>query len=192
VRVKDAFTRLWWLSPSPHPYADNRNVLVPYSGAMQALLRTKKYNAGLRPSGHDIGPKSFLKKNGGAIPPNLLRIEAQEIHVPDSVLSGSNTGSFDAYQLFCREHEIQPHPARMPLALAEFFVKLCTRPGDLVFDPFAGSNTTGAAAERNKRSWISIEARSDYAQAGRGRFMPPSRIQLPAKAIRNGPRKKRH
>jgi DNA modification methylase len=35
----------------------------------------------------------------------------------------------------------------MPTEIAEFFIRFLTDPGDLVFDPFAGSNTTGAVAE---------------------------------------------
>ena len=36
------------------------------------------------------------------------------------------------------------HPARMPPELVEFFVRFLTDGSDLVLDPFAGSNTTGA------------------------------------------------
>jgi DNA modification methylase len=35
-----------------------------------------------------------------------------------------------------------------------FFIKLLTDPDDLVVDPFAGSNTTGAVAESLHRRWI--------------------------------------
>jgi site-specific DNA-methyltransferase (cytosine-N4-specific) len=54
IRVKDAFTRIWWMSPSPRPKADNRKILQPYSKSMQTLLRKKKYNPGKRPSEHRI------------------------------------------------------------------------------------------------------------------------------------------
>ena len=170
VRVKDAFTRLWWMSATPHPYADNTKVLQPYSKSMKALLKSKRYNAGLRPSEHRIGKTSFLTDNGGAIPPNVIRQEYAEDGFPDNVLSGSNTGSSDSYLHFCRENGIVPHPARMPSVLADFFVKLCTRPKDLVLDPFAGSNTTGAVAEGLGRAWIGIEAQQAYANAGASRF----------------------
>jgi hypothetical protein len=42
---------------------------------------------------------------------------------------------------------VNKRPARFPTALPEFFIKLLTEPGDHVLDPFAGSNTTGEAAE---------------------------------------------
>lgn len=40
-----------------------------------------------------------------------------------------------------------------------------TEPGDLVLDIFAGSNTTGEAAEDNKRRWISYEIKREYVAA---------------------------
>jgi len=168
VRVKDAFTRLWWLSPTPKPKADNRRVLTPYSSSMRDLLKKKKYNSGRRPSEHAIGRRSFFSDNGGAIPPNVLTFG--EENVPESVLAGSNTSSSDDYQRFCKRFDLEMHPARMPLNLAKFFIAMCTDAGDLVLDPFAGSNTTGAAADQLKRKWMSIEADEDYANSGLGRF----------------------
>jgi site-specific DNA-methyltransferase (cytosine-N4-specific) len=54
--------------------------------------------------------------------------------------------------------------------LARFFVEFLTDRGDLVLDPFAGSNTTGAVAEKLGRRWIGIEANADYARGSVGRF----------------------
>src|SRR4029078_4460644 len=48
VRVKDSFTRVWWLSPTPHPKADNRRVLTEYSASMKRLLERGTYNGGRR------------------------------------------------------------------------------------------------------------------------------------------------
>jgi DNA modification methylase len=58
----------------------------------------------------------------------------------------------------------------MPADLAKFFIRFLTDAGDIVFDPFGGSNTTGAAAEELERFWISIEASADYIKGSRGRF----------------------
>src|SRR5437763_1547327 len=66
VRVKDSFTRVWWLSPTPHPKADNRRVLTGYSASMRRLLERGTYNGGNRPSQHLVGHESFLRDNGGA------------------------------------------------------------------------------------------------------------------------------
>lgn len=157
IRVKDSYTHIWWMAPTVRPKADNRHVLKEYSPAMLKLLASKKYNAGKRPSQHHIGKSSFLRNNNGAIPSNVFSI--------------ANTRANDDYQKYCREHGFQLHPARMPMELAEFFVKFLTEPRDLVLDPFAGSNTTGAAAERLKRRWVSIEPNEDYVAGSRGRFL---------------------
>lgn len=156
IRVKDSFSRFWWLSSSERPKADNRNVLKEYSESMKKLLVTQTYNSGRRPSEHNIGKKSFLKDNKGAIPANVL------IH--------PNTSSKDKYLDHCKENNIRYHPARMPRVIAEFFIKLLTSKGDLVLDPFAGSNITGYVAEDLHRRWRSIECDEIYASSSRARF----------------------
>lgn len=159
IRLKDAFTHVWWMASVDRPYANNRNVLKPYSKSMLDLLRTKKYNAGKRPSEHHIGEKSFLTNNKGAIPPNVLTMP--------------NTGNGDVYQKYCRANGLKLHPARMPLALPEFFIRFLTQENDLVMDPFGGSNTTGAVAQRLKRRWLSVEANEEYVGSSKSRFLQP-------------------
>ncbi len=156
IRVKDSYTHLWWMAPTDRPNADNRRVLKPYSRRMMELLTSKDYNAGKRPSGHWIGGASFATNNGGAIPSNVVKL--------------TNTNSVDTYQTYCRKHGLTSHPARMPTGLPEFFIKFLSTPGAIVLDPFAGSNTTGAVAERLKRRWISVEPNVEYVAGSIGRF----------------------
>lgn len=156
IRLKDSFTHVWWFAATPRPDACNRRVLQEYSHSMQKLLERGSYNSGKRPSEHDIGAQSFLTNNGGAI--------------PASVLQFANTQAHDEYLAFCRANGYRPHPARMPPGLAEFFIRLLTRPRNLVFDPFGGSNVTGCASERLKRRWMIVEASDEYLDASEGRF----------------------
>src|SRR5207249_467075 len=118
IRVKDAFTHVWWMAPTARPKASNERVLKKYSASMLDLLRTKKYNAGIRPSQHHISPTSFLTRHRGAIPSNVIEY--------------TNTGANEPYQDWCREQKLTPHPARMPVALAEFFIKMLTTSGQYV------------------------------------------------------------
>jgi len=154
IRAKDAVDPIWWLSKSPFPKADNRQVLNQYSKAMQELLK-RGYNAGPRPSGHNISSK-FQRDLGGAIPPNFLAY--------------ANTESNSRYLRACRERGVQPHPARYPVKLPEFFIKFLTEEGDLVLDPFGGSIATGEAAEETKRHWICFETNENYLKGSRFRF----------------------
>ncbi len=154
IRVKDSVNVVWWLSKSQNPKANNRNVLKPYSGSMISLLKNG-YTAKMRPSGHDIS-ENFSKDNGGAIPPNLLEL--------------ANTDSNSAYQKLCREAGLKVHPARFPIGFAEFFIKFLTEENDVVFDMFAGSNTTGCAAEALSRKWIASELSEEYLAGSKFRF----------------------
>jgi site-specific DNA-methyltransferase (cytosine-N4-specific) len=154
TRVKDAVNLIWWLSKTDTPRADNRRVLRPYSPSMKRLLKNG-YKAARRPSQHDIS-ENFSRDNGGAIPPNLLTIP--------------NTRSNDEYLTRCREAGLPIHPARFPPALPEFFIRFLTEPGQLVLDPFAGSNVVGQVAESLERLWISVEVKREYVEGSRLRF----------------------
>jgi site-specific DNA-methyltransferase (cytosine-N4-specific) len=71
----------------------------------------------------------------------------------------------------CKELGQQPHPARFLKALPEFFIRFLTDPGDVVLDIFAGSNTTGEAAEDSARRWLAIEIDREYLAASALPFM---------------------
>jgi len=174
IRTIDSFTHIWWMSKSDNPKADNKKVLRPYSESMKRLLKNKKYNAGIRPSEHRVSKKSFLVNNNGSIMHNVIDLEGidpkRDLRLPKNVFSFANTNSNDHYLKACRENDIQPHPARMPLKLVSFFIHFLTDPGDIVLDPFAGSNTTGFVAEKLKRKWFSIEIDENYGRQSLLRF----------------------
>lgn len=158
IRAKDAVNTVWWFSRSTQPKADVTSVLVPYSERMKALLKdpNKFYRPKGRPSGHDIA-EAFGRDNGGAIPSNLLQIP--------------NTESNSCYLRLCEMLGRDSHPARFPSALPQFFVKFLTDPEDVVLDIFSGSNTTGQAAEKLGRRWLSMDLNREYAALSAVRFM---------------------
>ena len=66
----------------------------------------------------------------------------------------------------CKRSGLKIHPARFPAP----FLRLLTEEGDIVVDPFCGSNTTGAVAERLNRRWLAIESIESYLEESRFRF----------------------
>lgn len=180
VRVKDSVNLLLWFArDASRTGADNRRVLKRYSESMRSLLKNG-YQIRKRPSNHDISSK-FLADNRGAIPSNLLgfaddsleqgslreKLEGDPFEDQfDNILSVANTSSTDQYLQACRRHGIKPHNARFPKGLPAFFIEFLTEPGQLVLDPFAGSNTTGEVAESLGRKWLSCELDSEGAYAG--------------------------
>lgn len=164
VRVKDSVEYVWWLSKTPFPKADNRKVLRPYSADMLRLAK-KGVREAVRPSGHNINASFDKLDAGGSIPANVL-----EDQVANDMLVLGNNAANDAYTTRCKASGTKIHPARFPAALPEFFIKLLTDEGDLVVDPFAGSNTAGAVAEKLGRKWLAMELLDEYLAASRFRF----------------------
>ena len=62
------------------------------------------------------------------------------------------------------------HPTQKPEALLYRILLACTKPGDVVLDPFFGTGTTGAVARRLGRQWIGIERERSYVKVARERI----------------------
>ena len=164
IRVKDSVEFVWWLSKTPWPKASNSKVLRPYSKDMLRLNK-RGVKTTTRPSGHAITSKFDKIGAGGSIPPNVI-----DDDTPSDMLKFGNNSANDPYTLKCKDAGLKIHPARFPPALPEFFIKLLTDEGDLVLDPFAGSNTMGMVPENLVRRWIAIDNVEDYLKASRFRF----------------------
>jgi DNA modification methylase len=186
IRASDAVTQIWWLAkeitdesakdspPRPTPEADNRRVLTEYSESQKDLIRTGEYNAGERPSGHNISDSAFATDNDGAI--------------PDNMISATNTGSQGHYHAVCDKYDLQKHPARFPSEIPEFFITFLTpdppydewdrgyldRP--IVLDIFGGSNITGKIAEEQGRYWLTFEKDADYLDTSEVRFLTEGQV----------------
>lgn len=154
LRVKDSVEYIYWLVKEPFAKADNRNVLQPYSEDMKRLIR-RGVKETVRPSGHVING-SFASDHGGSIAANLIQC--------------GNNESNSAYIKRSKALGAKVHPARFPSEIPRFFIEFLTSTGDLILDPFAGSNTTGQVAERLDRRWISFEINPDYVHQSRLRF----------------------
>ena len=65
---------------------------------------------------------------------------------------------------------VKVHPTQKPEALIYRILLACSKPGDVVLDPFFGTGTTGAVAKRLRRHWIGIEREDDYIAAAEERI----------------------
>ena len=62
------------------------------------------------------------------------------------------------------------HPTVKPLELMKYLIKMVTREGQTVLDPFMGSGTTGIAAENLGREWIGIDLNKEYCKIAKARI----------------------
>ncbi|MAM83251.1 MAG: DNA methylase [Acidobacteria bacterium] len=163
VALKNSVEHVILLSKTPNPAWDTRRLpQEPYaersasqlaSDARRAAARRKE----IRPGGYDIDSSAFARNGEGRIPSNLI-------------ISGGVGGGGD-YARRCREAGITPHPARFPEELPKRVILLATDKGQTVYDPMAGSNTTGKVALDLGRRFISSEPVLDYASSSRYRFI---------------------
>ena len=154
TRVAAGVESFWWWAKTPHPASDNRRVLLPYSEKHKATIAAGgEYRLGAATGARQSSPGlRYRADNGGKIPFNYT-VCAHE-------------GSGSAYMRHCKAQGLPFHPARMPMPLAEFFVKLTTAPGEIVFDPFGGSLTTAAACQKLGRQFITSEKCLEYIRGG--------------------------
>lgn len=62
------------------------------------------------------------------------------------------------------------HSAAFPVSLPRFFVRLFTKKGDIVLDPFVGSGTSGVAALEEGRDFIGVDMMPEYVQEAKERL----------------------
>jgi len=80
------------------------------------------------------------------------------------------------------------HPTQKPEALLYRILLACTKPGDVVLDPFFGTGTTGAVARRLGRRWIGIERETAYVKVAKERIA--STLPLDESAMQTVPNKR--
>lgn len=170
IRVKDSVEYVWWFSKTAWPKASNQKVLKETFSADMHRLNKKGLQKATRPGGYKINSSWADMKTKGAIPSNFIQGEIFESEPPENVLKMGNNAANDVYTVRCKAEGLKVHPARYPRALPEFFIKMLTDEGDVVLDPFAGSNTTGAVAESLQRRWIAFESVEEYVRASKFRF----------------------
>jgi adenine-specific DNA-methyltransferase len=101
------------------------------------------------PDGKGIRRRTYLWEQGG-LPPSSLWIDLDE--------TGHNRqAKFEQKKLFPEWSKSEWFGTPKPEKLLKRILDVCTRPGDLVLDSFAGSGTTGAVAHKMGRRWIMIE-----------------------------------
>lgn len=89
--------------------------------------------------------------------------------------SGGKAGVYN-YPVTNGEH----HPCEKPVPLLEEIIKDFTDPGDLIFDPFAGSGTTGVACIRTGRNFVGCEKDEEHYDTAMQRLLAEEKGVTPS------------
>jgi site-specific DNA-methyltransferase (adenine-specific) len=124
----------------------------------------------------------FMKpyKIGGTIADNVLEHGVGAMNIEGCQLHGANPTNVLEFGFGRSEQRI--HEAQKPLQLIEFLIRLATRQGQTVLDPFMGSGTTAVAAARLKRHFIGFEAAPEFHAAALQRLADETGQSCPAPA----------
>jgi len=139
-RFRDSWERLIQFNKSKHFYMDQQAVMVP----MGDWSKTRLKNLSETDKSRDES------KVGSGFGKNISNWLDREMAYPTNVLH------------LATECNNKKHSAAFPEGLPEWFIKLFTKEGDTVLDPFMGSGTTNAVAQRMRRNSIGIEIVPEY------------------------------
>lgn len=106
---------------------------------------------------------------GGTIADNALE-HGVGAYNEEALLKIAGTADNILHVGFAPGEEATGHPSQKPLALMQALIELTSQPGHLILDPFAGSGTTGLAAQRLGRRAILMERDPAYAAMARKRL----------------------
>jgi len=139
-RFRDNWERLLHFTKSKKFNMYQDEVMVPVGDWAQVRLAKLS----------ETDKKRDESKVGSGFGKNISNWVGRELVYPSNVLHMA-TESYN-----------RQHSAAFPSALPEWFIKLFTKPGDLVLDPFLGSGTTAAVAKSLGRNYLGIELNSEY------------------------------
>lgn len=155
-RLRDGWEYCFHLSPTPRPYIDFDAVRRPIGDWSRTRLA--------RLGAHDTMRQN--SKNRSGFGRDISRWRERDTVLPSNVLQIALVG------------KDKGHPAVFPAELPAFFIKLLSPTGGLVVDPFAGSGTTGIAAEQFGRDFILIDNNRRYCEQARRRLSRECDLQI--------------
>ena len=141
-RFRDSWERLLQFNKSKHFNMYQESVMVPVGDWAKSRLKNlsetdKKRDNAKNGSGFGKNVSNWIERN--------LVYPTNVVHLPTEC---NNKG----------------HSAAFPDELPEWFIKLFTKEGDIVLDPFMGSGTTVVVANKMGRNGIGIEILEEYYQ----------------------------
>lgn len=139
-RFRDAWERLLQFNKQKNFNMYQEEVMVPMGDWAKTRLKNLS----------DTDMRRDNSRVGSGFGKNVSKWVGRDMAYPTNVL------------VMATETSNKQHSAVFPKELPAWFIKLFTRPGDIVLDPFLGSGTTSIAALALDRNSIGVEIKEDY------------------------------
>lgn len=170
---------LAWKKEAAHHRAQRVSVVFRRRGQESAAKTWEGWRVGnLAPIYEPIA--WFMKpyRIGGTIADNVLEHGVGAMNVEECRTLGAPPTNLLEFGF--RKHEPRIHEAQKPLQLMEYLIRLTTREGQTVLDPFIGSGTTAVAAKRLMRHFIGFEQVPKYHSAALHRLESEAETDYPS------------
>ena len=160
---------LAWKKGSAHHRAQRVSIVMERRGLTEEAEKWEGWRLGnLAPIWEPIA--WFVKPYtiGGTITDNILNHEVGAMNVAECNIN--NASPTNLLEFAFKKSENRLHEAQKPIDLIKYLIKLSTREGQVVLDPFMGSGTTAAAALSLNRQFIGFESSKEHWVNASGRI----------------------
>jgi len=159
-RFRDAWERCLQFNKTKQFQMFQENVMVPMGKWAESRLKRLGKNDIVR----------FDSQVGSGFGKNIANWIGRDKAYPSNVLH------------LATETDNRNHSATFPRTLPEWFIKLFTKDGDWVLDPFLGSGTTCEVAQKLHRNSIGIDILPQYVELAKKKVSPVEVLLLEKKA----------
>lgn len=143
-----------WQKTNPSPNLACRSL----THSTETIIWARKQLTLKKKGKHYFSYTEMKEENGGKQMKDVWKFE-----IEPEIFSSSTTPK--------REKKFGKHPTQKPVALLDRLIRIATKEGGLVLDPFNGSGTTGLVASNLGRSYIGIDNVVEYLQLSKERYL---------------------
>jgi site-specific DNA-methyltransferase (adenine-specific) len=158
---------LAWVKPTAHHRAQRISVVLKRRGLHREAAQWQGWRLGnLAPIWEPVA--WLFKPYPHTITDNVLEHSVGAIHTAACQIDGKNPAN--QLHFWFEPDEPRLHNTQKPVRLLEFLIKLTTREGQIVLDPFIGSGSTAVACRNLDRHFIGFEIDPATAASARQRI----------------------
>lgn len=157
---------LAWEKTSAHHRAQSLSGLMSNRGLESEAQKWDGWKVGnLAPIWEPIA--WFFKPYKHTIIDNVLKNEVGAMNVSECLIDDHSPTNLLRFE---QEAGVRLHEAQKPIRLIQYLIKLTSREGQVVLDPFMGSGTTAIAARELKRNFVGFEINPESWQTAETRI----------------------